>query len=261
MTNREKIENSNYKAFVTLTVAEGKRLIAKGLMAYAPFQEGLKKRTVVITKGSTNTYIAEALLNKKITSGAFIYGHTTPEKGTKKVDRSKTIAELVLRNGKLSEENYPTIVGEMTEGDIIVKGANIINYEKQQAGVLIAHPTGGTTGVIYDAVSNKNLNLIIPIGLEKLTGQDIDEMSEISKLEIESMGPKTPYIWSLTGDIFTEIEAIKQLAQVEVLQLAAGGIGDAEGAVSLLIIGNEHEVFKAKSIIKEIQGEKPFIEA
>ena len=259
MINRLHIKECTAKAMVTLTVSESKRLIAKGLKAYAPLQERLKHGTVIVTKGSTNTYLAEELLGKKIRSGAFVVGHTLPEKGKQKVDRSKTLPELVLRNGESKKEVYTDILSTLEERDIILKGANIINYEKQQAGVMIAHPTGGTTGNINTPIEHQKLHLIIPVGLEKCTGQDIDALSELSQIDIESLGPKVPYIWSVKGELFTEIEALKALANVKVLHLASGGIGGAEGAVNLVILGTEEAVYKAKDIIKEIQGEKEFI--
>lgn len=51
-------------AGVNLTVSEGKRLIAKGIMAMPSVKEKLEKGMIIVTKGTTNTYIAEELLNK-----------------------------------------------------------------------------------------------------------------------------------------------------------------------------------------------------
>lgn len=259
MINKTHLKDCSSKILATLTVSESKRLIAKGLLVYPPFKKRLNSGCIIITKGSTNTYIAEELLNKKIRSGAFVAGHITPENEDIKVDRKETLEELVLCNGKSIERNYTEVLADMKADDIILKGANIINYEKKQAGVLIAHPSGGTCGNIIDSIIKNNLHLIIPVGLEKCTGQDIDELSEITKVDIESLGPKVPYIWSIRGELFTEIEAIKQLANVEVVHLSSGGIGGAEGAVTLAIFGKEEDVYKAKNIIQDIQGEKPYI--
>jgi hypothetical protein len=62
-----------------------------------------------------------------------------------------------------------------------------------------------------------------------------------------------------TGDIITEIEALKILADVSATHIASGGIGGAQGSVRLLIRGSEKNVKKALNIIKQIQGEPPFV--
>ena len=62
----------------------------------------------------------------------------------------------------------------------------------------------------------------------------------------------------LPGEIFTEIEAVQQFADVEVYPLAAGGICGAEGAVSLAVKGDPVEVEKALTAVKAVQGEPGF---
>jgi hypothetical protein len=243
-----KIENSTHKTWVSLTVSESKRLIAKGIKVYPPVLERLNNGTVLVTKGTTNTYVAEELLNINLGSGDFVLGHILPNK-EQKLDRSNTRSELVLINGEEDATPYVLAMSRMKEGDIVFKGANVINYEKGQAGVLIGHPTGGTTGNIIPQIEKNKLHLIIPVGLEKCSNQDIDKLNELTQREKVSINGNMPYIWSIKGELFTEIEAIKQFADVEVLHMASGGIGGAEGAVSLGIFGSEKEVKKALKII------------
>lgn len=251
------IESSTHKTWVSLTVSESKRLIAKGIKVYPPVVERLNKGTVLVTKGTTNTYVAEELLNINLGSGDFVLGHILPNK-EKELDRSHTRSELILVNGEEDTTPYVLAMSRMKEGDIILKGANVINYEKGQAGVFIGHPTGGTTGNIIPQITKNKLRLIIPVGLEKCSNQDIDKIDEMTHLEKVSVNGKMPYIWSIKGELFTEIEAIKQFANVEVLHLASGGIGGAEGAVSLGIFGSEKEVEKALKIIESVKGEAVF---
>ncbi len=249
-----------YQSWVSLTVAESKRLIAKGLLAYPPLKEKLQKGRVLLTKGSTNTYLAEELLKENIASGEYLLGHILPAKGEIKPDKSKNRDELFWQDGKIAEAPYVELIQRMEEGDIILKGANIINYSRQQAGVLIGHPTGGTTGNIMPVVEEKRVRLIIPVGLEKQSSYDLNMLSRQSKEKYNKLNKNTPYLWSLPGELFTEIEAIKQLANVDVFQIASGGIGGAEGAVSLCIRGNETEVQKALAAIQAVQGEAAYLE-
>jgi len=252
--------NTTHQARVWLTVSESKRLIAKGLRIYPPIQEKLQNGYLLITKGTTNTYVAEEFLNDNLIAGEYVLGHILPADGRAELDRSKNRKEVVFKNGVVQDSSYQEILKEMKEGDIILKGANIINYKKGQAGVLIGHPTGGTTGNIIPAIKENNLRLIIPVGLEKESSQDIELLSGLSKIPQEQVGKKAPYVWSIEGELFTEIEAIKQFANIEAIHMASGGVGGAEGAVTLLLRGNKDEVLKAIKVVEEIQGEEAFVQ-
>lgn len=251
---------TSHQARVWLTVSESKRLIAKGLKNYTPIQEKLKNGYLLVTKGTTNTYVAEEFLNDNLIAGEYVLGHILPADGRAELDRSKNRKEVVFKNGVVQDTSYQEILKEMREGDIILKGANVINYKKGQAGVLIGHPTGGTTGNIVPAIKENNLRLIIPVGLEKESSQDINLLSGLSKIPQEQVQKKAPYVWSIEGELFTEIEAIKQFASIEAIHMASGGVGGAEGAVTLLLRGSKNEVLKAIKVVEEIQGEEAFLE-
>jgi hypothetical protein len=53
----------------------------------------------------------------------------------------------------------------------------------------------------------------------------------------------------------TEVEALRILAEVEAIPIAAGGIGGAEGSTILLVKGTEEQVQKTISIVEKIKGE------
>ncbi len=250
----------SHKIQFTLTVAESKRLIALGLKKYAPVVSRLQHGIVLITKGTTNTYVAKELTDLSLASGDFVNGHILPSKTIKHLEKQKAISEIVLKKGQLLEDSFPEILEMMKPGDVIFKGANIINYAKRQAGVVIMHPKGGTCHLIEPAIEKHQLHLIIPVGLEKDSSGDIDILSEQSKeLKVNADG-NAPWIWSLRGDIFTEIEAIKQFANVAVIPIAKGGIAGAEGAVTLIVSGAKEEVDIISKIVDTIQGEVDYVE-
>jgi hypothetical protein len=255
----DNLKSGTHQTWVSLTVAEGKRLIAKGLLAYPPVQECLKTGKLILTKGTTNTYVAEEMINDSLTNGEYVYGYISPAKSDTEVDRSKNRKELVFVNGQIKDIPYKDFLPEMEEGDIVIKGANIINHSKGQAAIMIGHPTGGTMGNIYPYIQEKKLRFIIPVGLEKESSQDIDQIGKYSKIEHEKVDRKTPWLWSVKGELFTEIEAIKQFADLEVIHYGSGGIGGAEGAVSLLLRGSESEIQKALKVIEVVQGEPAYL--
>lgn len=257
-TNKMDI-NTKHQAWVSLTVSESKRLIAKGLKEYPPVRDRLNNGYIVVTKGTTNSYFIEELTSETLASGEYVLGHILPEKGNVKLDRSNIRQEMVFKNGEAQDIPFAEALDVMNDGDIVLKGANIINYQKGQAGVLIGSPTGGTTGVIIPKIEERNLRLIIPVGLEKESTQDINMLDNYSKIPHTDMGRKMPNVWSINGELFTELEAIKQFADVEVLHIASGGIGGAEGAVTIAIRGEQMEVKKALELIHSIQGEPPYL--
>lgn len=243
---------------VTLTVAEGKRLIAKGLARYVPVREKMEDGVVIITRGSSNTYVAEELLGIKLAGGAFLTGRFQPEGSTPIAAPGDSVGEIVIRNG-VHEREEKLVAGlrSMNPGDILFKGANLVNYRERKAAVCIGHPTGGTMGIFLPFVEEQGVRLIIPVGLEKQTSQNLDELETKSRAD-HALNSKVPWLKVLPGEIFTEIEAIKQFADVEVYQLASGGIAGAEGSVTLAIQGTPEQVEKAMAAVAEVYGEPPF---
>ncbi len=240
-------------AWVSLTVAEGKRLIAKGITEYTPVREAMDNAALLITRGSTNHYILEELMGQVIENGSFLTGKITPKgKDLHKVNSTKK--EYVYQKGELREiSDLEKELKALPKGSVVFKGGNILNHNQGVAAVLIGHPTGGTIGLIDQVLSDK-VKLVVPIGLEKNSSVDMAFM----EANFPQKQGVAPAIHILNGAPFTEIEAIKSIADVEVFQYAAGGIDGAEGGVSLLIRGTSEQVNKATSFVNNIVGELPF---
>jgi hypothetical protein len=256
-----KIVNENLvKEPVILTVSESKRLIAKGLLNHPKIKGRLKKGVVIITRGSTNTYVAEEIVKLDLPHGNFLLGNIRPTKGAPKPDKSSVRTEIIIQDGKVLDDcTYIDGLSLLRGGDIVIKGANIINYKEKKAAVLIGNPTGGTAGKFLPYVENHGVKLIIPVGLEKDGSWDISLLSGMMEEKIEKYTKAAPRLWELPGELFTEIEAIKTFADVEVNQIGSGGIGGAEGGVFLSVTGSREEVARAMKIIKSVHGEPPFL--
>jgi len=244
---------------VILTVSESKRLIAKGVVAMDFVQKALKEGTVAVAKGTTNGYIVEELLENKIDKTQYCTGTTFPAKAEKAGKTGGSIPDLVLRDGQPVEGAVATeAVGDMKSGDVFMKGANALNWEKKQAALLIGHQTGGTIGATYGTIIARRIRLVIPVGLEKSVPTDIQAAAKM--INNDPTARVTPTLFPMVGDIITEIEALKVLTGVDATPIAAGGIGGAEGAVWLCLRGTEEELDKAGKLIDEIQGEPAFIQ-
>lgn len=246
------------QAGMVFTVAEGKRLIAKAVVEMPIVKEAMENGKVIVTKGTTNTYIAEELLGKSIEPGALVFGRVTPAKGDDPLAGATPMPEVIFINGKHQPEmTLDEAMQQLEPGDVVIKGANALDYQNKTAAVMIGAPNGGTTGKIMPFVVARKAHLVIPIGLEKKISSDALSMQLKMREPMESLN-QVYSMFLLTGHIVTELEALKILADVEVFQAAAGGIGGAEGAVWLIARGNRQSVEKALRLTEQVQGEPPF---
>ncbi|KPJ62692.1 MAG: hypothetical protein AMS15_03105 [Planctomycetes bacterium DG_23] len=245
------------KKDVLLTVAESKRLIAKGVARFKPVVKAKKDGIVVVATGTTNGYVYEELLDKKIDKRRYTSGAVLPKKGdARKRLPAEKLSDLVLRKGKIDKGlDRFTAVAEMGPGDVFIKGCNALNYEKRIAGILIGDRKGGTIGSAIGHIVGKRITLVLPVGLEKEIAGNILENSRL----LHSADAQGPRMMPIGGEIITEIEALEILCGIKATHIASGGVGGAEGAVWLLLQGEEKPLTKALALIDEIQGEPPWL--
>ena len=247
------------KKVIVLTVSESKRLIAKGVANLSCVKQKLKKGMIAIAKGTTNSYVVEEILGKKIDKLSYVLGIVFPEKKdfTKRLNQN-VIKEVILKDGKIVNLSIVDAAKEMSTGDIFIKGGNILDSERQVVGVLLGSLEGGTIGATLPMIKVKKINLIIPIGLEKRTGGSIYEISKA--LSRDATWKNQPLrLRPIKGTIITEIEALRILTGVRTVQISAGGVGGAEGSVRLLLEGNKKQMEMVDEIMEGIFGEPPFI--
>ncbi|MCK5802186.1 MAG: hypothetical protein KAI66_05110 [Lentisphaeria bacterium] len=240
---------------VSLTVSESKRLIAKGIAQADYIQRALEEGTVCVGSGTTNGYIIEELTGESFDKRTLVTGRTLPsDYDGPKITYSG--ADLVLSKGERLDMKALDALPDMKAGDVFMKGANAMNYERGQVGVLIGHPTGGNVGAVIGAAMARRIRFVHPVGLEKNMGCDLEEAASWVNEDREGKGPT---LWVVPGDLFTEIEALDVLAEVEAVQVGAGGIGGAEGAVWLALFGTLTQLDKAQEVIDSVRGEPSFV--
>ena len=127
------------KRSVVLTVAESKRLIAKGVAALPEVQYAMENGMVVVATGTTNAYVLQEIRGEKFDLRRYRSGITTPDVPEKsKEPIGEPIPDVVYKKGEVVKElNRYNAVKQMGKGDVYIKGANALNYEDQIAGVLI----------------------------------------------------------------------------------------------------------------------------
>lgn len=248
-----------------ITPAAGKRLIAKALLKNSPINKALKCGTVVIIAGTTNGYVSEEILSKidqieDFSRKRFFRGIVLPPGGPVTTsgrisDETSFPGDVVIKEGVWQKGlTIFDVVNDLKEGDVILKGINALNYSKRQAAIYIGDPFGGTIGASIQAVVGRRVRLILPVGLEKRVFGDLNDLA----LKLNTPGALGPRLLPVTGEIFTEIEAIKGLTGAEAELIAGGGVSGAEGSIWLAISGSEEQINSAEKLIKSISSEKPF---
>lgn len=246
------------RSSIVLTVAESKRLIAKGVARLGVVRSAMRSGLVSVTTGTTNSYVAEELMCESIERAAYVTGITLPMKDVSR-PKLEPIPDIIFQDGKPTHEfDRFSVAKAMQPGDVIIKGANALNYEKGVAGILIGHPQGGTIGGTLGSIVGRRVNLVIPVGLEKNIGMDIEKVAIILH-ETEEYMTDVPKLWPIRGNIVTEIEALYTLTGVSAMQIASGGVGGAEGSIRLLLEGSKQVLDDTLSLLDDsIFGEPPF---
>lgn len=245
------------RAQITLTPSESKRLIAKGVKALPSIQKALTDHHIILTGGTTNGFIVEELLGETIerkstyTVGIIRDGRTaiTPAE-----DR---IPPFVIQKGKAKDRDFhwKSYLPELEPGDIFIKGGNAVDHTGL-AAVLASDNMGGTIGAGWGPLMQRGIELVVPIGLEKLI-PDVREAVEFmaGHLVDEALGEKVMLMPMLGATVVTEITALEILYKVKAKCIASGGVDGSEGAIVLVIDGGENEVRKALEGINSVKGE------
>lgn len=246
------------KLLVTLTPAESKRLIAKGLLATELIQEVLKNGYLCITMGTTSAYLVEEILGE-YDKTRHIAGIVVP-KGLAITDGTKRFKDAIFYKGEYIENTKVIdIMDKLGPNDIIIKSANGLD-ENLVPIVLLASDTGGSIGSFLVAAAARNITIVMPVGLEKSIPVSYDEfVGEFGKEDWDyAIGTPVGAIAVHEGIPFTEMEALEALFAVDATPISAGGVNGAEGSVTFFIEGDDEDIAQAYSFLKDLKGEPPF---
>lgn len=248
-----------------ITPAAGKRLIAKTLANHPAIKKALKNGTIAIIAGTTNGYVAEEILKQQNVSNDFSRKHffrgitlppTKPLTAEGRLaDESKFQGDVIITRGIWQKgKTIADVVDSLKEGDVILKGANALDLTRKQAAILIGHPKAGTIGLALPAIVGRRVRLIIPVGLEKRVNGDLCALAE--KLNIPGLSGYR--LLPISGEVFTELDAMTALTGANVELIAAGGVCGAEGSYWIAVTGNEEQEEFAEQVLASIASEPAF---
>jgi hypothetical protein len=263
------------RAQVTLLPTESKKLIAKALAGMDEVKTALKEGIIVMHPSSSTLLLAEEILGKVPETEVWMCGAITPRAAcgddavkvwmtTHPEARGKGGPESfpfswVIEKGKLSQgETLASLFARMRPKDVYVKGVNAIDPQGK-VGVLIGNEVeGGTIGKVIAAQKQKGFTIIYPVGLEKLIPSSIQEAVEAARDRLNlsyAMGARCSLL-QCEGKVVTELKAIEILTGATAIPISSGGVDGAEGAITLVISGEDNQVIRAIACIEEVKGAK-----
>ena len=263
------------RAQLSLLPNESKKLIAIAVANMDEVKTALKEGIVVMHPSSSTLFLAEEILGKTPETEVWMCGAVTPraacgDDGVKKwmtnhpEARGKGGPEAfpfswVIEKGKLSQgQTLASLFARMGPEDVYIKGVNAIDPQGK-VGVLIGnHVEGGTIGRVLVAQRERGFNIIYPVGLEKLIPVSIEEAVEAAKGRLTlsySMGGRCSLL-QCEGRVVTELKAIQMLTGATAVPIGAGGVDGAEGAITLVVSGEDNQVNQAIAYIEKVKGAK-----
>ena len=242
---------------ITLTPSESKRLIAKGVAKLPSIQNALKNHTIILAGGTTNGFLVEEFLGETVDKKSTYSVGLITEGKTGLSDEETRIPPYVITKGKPREIDFhwKTYLDQMEAGDVFIKGGNALDHTGL-AAILASNDMGGTIGAAWGPTIQRGIELVVPIGLEKLV-PDVREAVEFmaGHQTDKAIGDKVGLMPIMGATVVTEITALKVLYNVEAKCIASGGINGSEGAIVLVIHGEEEYVKKAFDGITTLKGE------
>jgi len=240
-------------ASVVLSSAASKRLIAKGVAAHPHVQQALREGRVVITRGTTNAFVAEELCGKEIDRGAYAAGFI--DRVWNVNARLGDMEEIVLVRGRPSTESPQATLDALTAGDVVLKGGNALD-PWGIVGVLVASPTAGTVGRYVAAAVARGVHLVVPISVSKSIHTSVIDLSqEMGTSRLAFHAGLACGMYPLHGQIVTEVEALHLLYGVDAVHVASNGVGTGRGSVSLLVYGHDDAVRQAFALAESLSVE------
>ncbi len=228
------------KAMIALTVAEGKRLIAKAIVRTPEVQRALQGGKILLKGGTTVSAVAEELVGMPL----LISGRVSP-RGFKATRIPCDAPHAMLIEGsewRKVDDELPEVVPSLGENDAFVVGANLIDAHGG-AAMAVGAPLGGRPGRVLAGIQAQGVPILVAAGLEKLIPGFVgDAVRSAGRNGVDfSMGMSVGLI-PICGQVVTEVEAVKLLAPVQCQVIARGGLDGAEGGVGLAVWGEPADV-------------------
>ncbi len=241
------------KAMISLTPAEGKRLIAKAIVQMPEAVYAREHGKILVKGGTSASAVAEELVGVPIKISGRISARGF--KATRGLECSAPHCMLIEGGAwRGVDGELPEVVASMGRDDVVVTGANLIDAYGG-AAVLAGAPLGDKPGAVISGIMSEGITVILAVGLEKfIPGTVAQAVQAAGRKSADLSTGASVGLMPIFGRIITEVEALKILAPVECQVIAKGGIDGAEGATSIAFWGDEPDVRRLFNLAVELKG-------
>ena len=251
------VRDDRTHALVNILPREGKRLIARGVLALPEVKRVLENGWFVVSRGITPSYILEELTGHGYDTSNCTAGIVTKGRMASVLEDDR-LGPWVFKNGNLDETPAPVVLDQFTAYDVSVKGANAVDPDGN-IGVFAADKAGGTVGGIWPTITARGAHWVAPVSLERLIPSVIEAARHCGNhLWDYTMGQSAGFMPVVNALVVTEVQAIELLTGVTAVHVGSGGVAGSEGAVMLALEGEHDVVLKAFELIEDIKGEPQF---
>lgn len=241
------------KVQFTLTVAEGKRLIARGIAALPEVRKALAEGLILLKGGTTVSALSEELCGLPLR----ISGRITP-RGT--VSSGKPLMEgahsILLRrgipepaDGKLMETGRA-----MGASDVAVCGANLIDAQGN-AAMMAGKDLCGEPGSVIPALEAEGVICLVAAGLEKFSPFPVREACHFAGRKASSWAAGMAVgLIPVPGRIISEPDALSILGFPDHRLIGRGGISGAEGSSTFVVETEEEKIPEILELVRSVKG-------
>ena len=237
---------------VTLTVPEGKRIIAKGIAGLPAVKAAFETGNIFLKGGTTVSAVCEEMTGKPMSILGRISARGAVTAGT----NSGKFHCVLIERGEVvdAEPSLDSAVKKLGPADVAIIGANAIDANGN-AAMMYGAPLGGPPGRIISGLMAECRNIIVAAGQEKLiSGSLSDVIQKTSRKSVDRSMGMAVGLTPVVGRIVTEVESILSLADVDCFVIGKGGILGGEGATTLVIDGPREDVMRLDRLIESIKG-------
>ena len=236
----------------TLTVNEGKWLIAHAIAGMPEVRRSMAEGRIVFKAGTTVSCVSQLLLDEPLR----ICGRITPRGAVSSREKGPGAHFLLWDHGRTENLDGRADAALLTlgPGDVMITGANIIDAFGG-AAMLAGSPGGNDGGRTIAAMCSEGFRIIIAAGLEKLIPGTVGQSIIHSRRKgIDRSRGMACGLFPVVGQVITELEAIKMTAAVEACLIGRGGIDGAEGGSLFQVWGSEEELKKLERALASCRG-------
>lgn len=239
-------------AQITLTVEQSKILIARAVSIHPKVKKALQANTILFKGGSTVSQVCKTIANRPLRLSGIITARGT----VANMERENPNPHVALyKQGEFIniDESFLEEILKLTENDLIICGADAIDVYGN-AAMMTGSLAGGDTPYAFSTWYGEGVAVIVPVGLEKLIPTNINHVVKKTgrKKKIYSTGMAVGLI-PVIGEIITEIEAINLLTGLDATAIAAGGLDEGKGSITLDVEGDKASLDNLMDLIMEIK--------